>query len=98
MRVAAILQHAVLHTIDTLFCRVLGSAKQSEASGKVFFGDADACIVERITQFDNQAGSAIAFQDAQASLSGQLNVKTGCISGRWFVAGIAEGVFSGRHE
>lgn len=36
--------------------------------------------------------------DAKASLAGQLDVKTGKISGSWFVVGIAEGVFSGQHE
>lgn len=35
---------------------------------------------------------------AKASLSGQLDVKTGKISGSWFVVDIAEGVFLGQHE
>jgi hypothetical protein len=36
--------------------------------------------------------------DAKVSLSGQLNVKTGKISGSWFFSGIAKGLFSGQHE
>jgi hypothetical protein len=37
-------------------------------------------------------------KEAKASLSGELDAKTGKISGSWFVSGLAEGLFSGRHE
>jgi len=37
-------------------------------------------------------------KDARASLSGQLDAKTGKISGSWFVSGLAEGEFTGQRE
>ncbi len=70
--------------------QVSGSG-ESSATGIVFFISGNIApdgVIHMIARRD----------DAKANLSGQLNTRSGRISGSWHVSGIAEGLFSGQHE